>query len=174
MNDLGKIKIKTDGVEVLFERIYPHNIKKVWDALTNPAKMAYWFTDVEWDFKPGGEITFIFQDEDKTKSYGKIVTIEPEKLFEFIWKSEEANIPDELARWELFDEAPEQTRLLFTYSRVSKDIAASVSTGWHMVLEDFEAYLNGKREFDAFGASSEPSEQGKVIKEQYQNSIEQN
>ncbi|MNK15899.1 hypothetical protein D3C87_340530 [compost metagenome] len=166
MNKLGDVAKKPDGYQVIFERIYNHNIKTVWDALINPAKMSKWFTDVEMDFRPGGKITFIFQDEARSKSFGKIVSIVPEKLFEYIWENEEEEGQDELARWELFEEEPDVTRLVMTYSKLTDDLAISVSTGWHVVIDDLEAFLNGKTKFRDFGGS-EPTESDKIIKQKY-------
>jgi uncharacterized protein YndB with AHSA1/START domain len=166
MNKLGDFKKNNDGYQVIFERVYDHDVKKVWDALTDPAKMTKWFTDIEWDFRPGGKITFIFQDEARSKSYGKIVTIQEQKLLEFIWESEDENGPHEFARWELFNEGPAKTRLVLTYSRLIDDLAINVATGWHVVLDDFGDFLNGRTEFDAFGGS-EPTKESKEIKERY-------
>ena len=164
MNKLGDLKKKPDGYELRLERVYNHSRAKVWDALTNPTKMSLWFTDVEWDFKPGGKITFIFQDEARTESYGHFVLIEAPRLLEFIWESED-DAPSELARWELFEEEPNKTRLVLTYSRLTEDLAINVATGWHAVVDDLGDYLNGRREFDSFGAAE--SEGNTEIKAEY-------
>lgn len=166
MDNLGKI-IKDDfGYGIVLERVYNHDIAKVWNALTDPAKMTHWFTDVEWDFRPGGKITFIFQDGERTKSYGKITAIQPLRLLEFIWHNDDGH-PDELARWELFEEGENSTRFIFTYSRIRESLALDVSTGWHVVLNDFGDFLNGTNNFLSFGVG-EFSDEDKALKERYE------
>ena len=160
---LGILKKQADGYQVTLERTFNHDIKAVWDAITNPEKMRKWFTDVNMDFKEGGKITFIFQDEAQSKSYGKILTIQPPNLFEFLWESED--MPAEHARWELFDEGS-ATRLVLTYSRVSEDYAPSVAAGWHDTVEYLAEMLDGRTDFPDFGGS-EPTERGKALKAKY-------
>ena len=162
--ELGTLKKHADGYQLVLERLFNKDIDTVWDAITNPEKMSKWFTNVKMDFVEGGKITFIFQDEQQSESYGKILTIQPPKLFEFLWESED--MPSEHARWELFKEAPDKTRLVLTYSRVSEDYAASVAAGWHDTVEYLAEMLGGRTDFPAFGGS-EPSERGKILKAKY-------
>lgn len=170
MNNLGDFTKEADGYRIRLERTYNHSIGRVWDALTDPAKVTHWFTDVEWELKPGSRITFIFQDEQRSRSYGRIVTVEPPRLLEYIWENEEGG-PDELARWELFDEG-ERTRLVLTYSRITVDYAANVATGWHIVVDDLGDFLDGKRDFGPFGGAG-LDEAGETIKKEYTRMFEQ-
>lgn len=116
-------------------------------------------------------MTIIFQDEARTKSYGRIVTIRPPVLFEFIWEGEEG-VPDEFAQWELFSEGSQKTRLVLTYSRVSEDYAPRVAAGWHVTIDYLEQTLNGKTEFPPFGG--EPSEDDKAISKKYEKLFNEN
>ncbi len=160
----GKILKKEDGYEVQLERIFNHNIKTVWDALTNPEKMKVWFTDVEMDFRERGKMKIIFQDEVKTESFGEIATINPPTLFEFIWLGD--GTPDEFARWELFEIENSKTKLVLTYSRLIEDYAISVSAGWHITLDYLEEMLDGRTEFPPFGGA--PTQEGEAIKKEYE------
>lgn len=170
MSELGKVSKDGYGYGIRLERVYNHPVSKVWDALTDPAKMTLWFTDVEWDFRPGGDITFTFQDPDRTKSYGSITAIEPEKLLEFWWHNDDGH-PEELMRLELTN-LGDSTRLIMEYTRVRESYGANVLTGWHVVFDDFEDFLNGRTEFGNFGVG-EFSEEDKALKKKYETLIEQ-
>ena len=111
-SNLAKITKKADGFEVRFERVYNFDREKVWDAITNPEKLAIWFTDIEMEFIVGGKMTIRFRDADKTESFGKILRIKAPELFEFSWE-------DELATWELFAEGKSKCRLVLTYSKLA-------------------------------------------------------
>lgn len=169
MNKPGTLQKNNDGYTIILERVYNHRIEKVWDAITNPEKMTMWFTDVEWDFRPGGEITFIFQDEERTRMHGKIKTINPPRLLEYEWHNEVP--PHEFARWELFEEGTEKTKLVLTYSRVIEDYAIGVSAGWHITLDDLERLLDGETAFEPFGGG--PTEKSKAMKKVYEDIFKQ-
>lgn len=163
--ELGILSKHADGYQFVLEKTFNHGIEKVWDAITNPDKMSKWFTDVKMNFTEGGKIIFIFQDDDRSESYGKILTIRPPRLFEFLWEGE--GVPSEHASWELFEEGIDKTRLVLTYSRVSEDYAASVAAGWHDTVEYLSEMLDGRTDFPDFGGS-EPTERGQALKAKYE------
>ena len=81
-NEPGKITRQEDGFKVVFERILDHDIDKVWEAITSPGMLKYWFTDIEMDFRPGGEMTFTNRDEEKSATHGEIISIDRPNRFE--------------------------------------------------------------------------------------------
>lgn len=153
--ELGKVTKQADGYQVRFERMLPHPIEKVWDALTNTELLKMWFTDIEMDFRPGGQITFRFRDEAKTASYGQIVKIEPPHLFVFTWEGE-------LANWELFREGKSKCRLVLTYSKLSEQYAANAPAGFHSLLDRLSAMLDGEQKFYPFGTEENDPEHKKI------------
>lgn len=162
-SSLGELKRKGDGYLVRFERILEYDVNTVWDAITDPAKMAVWFTDIEMDFVVGGKITIRFRDKDRTETYGRIKRIEPGKLFEYTWENEDG--PDELATWELFPEGYSACRLVMTYSRHFDQYAKSVPAGWHLLLDQLEEILKGRREPYPFGDGE--TEEGNALRVLY-------
>jgi uncharacterized protein YndB with AHSA1/START domain len=148
MKDLGKISKNKDGFQVRFERVFQYDAETLWSALTDPKKLALWFTDMEMDFKEGGQIMIQFRDADKTKSYGKILRIIKPKVFEYMWE-------EELATWELFPEG-KYTRLVLTYSKLPDAYAGHVPAGWHILLDQLETILNGRKESYPFGDGETP------------------
>jgi uncharacterized protein YndB with AHSA1/START domain len=155
MKALGKISKNKDGFQVRFERVFAYDVETVWSAITDPKKLAIWFTDIEMDFREGGQIMIAFRDADKTKSYGKISRIQKPTLFEYSWE-------EELATWELFAEG-KNTRLVFTYRKLPDSYAASVAGGWHILLDQLEVTLNGGTEPYAFGTPDPQSEKMKTV-----------
>ena len=141
---LGHISKKKEGFEVRFERTLPFSAEVVWDAITNPNKLAIWFTDIEMDFVLGGKMIIRFRDENKSESIGKIIRIEPPNVFEYTWE-------EELATWEIFPEGKSRCKLLLTYSKFADNYAISVPAGWHVILDQLEDALNGRKEFPLFG-----------------------
>ena len=157
----GRIMKKVDGLEVRFERVYNASREIVWDAITNPEKLAIWFTDIEMDFVQGGKMVIRFRDADKTESFGKIIRIKKPELFEFSWD-------DELATWELFEADPRRIgakcRLILTYSKLAENYAFSVPAGWHVLLDQLGKMLNGSKEKFPFGGEeTEAAQKVKAI-----------
>ena len=141
---LGELRKEPDGYSIKLERHLDYPVLTVWDAITNPEKLAVWFMDLEMELQAGAKMTLRFNDEDKTVTYGKIVQVVPGKLFEFLWLNDDG--PDEHARWELFEEGPSKCRLVLTYSRLADKYAINVSAGWHVMLNHLEKTLDGRME----------------------------
>ena len=144
INNPGVVTKEADGFKVIFHRVLNHDIKTVWDAITNPEKLKIWFTDFEMDFKAGGDMKIIFRDATKTVTTGKIVSIDPPNKFVWTWE-------DELAIWELKSEGKNKCKLTLTYSKLADKHAVGVSGGFHTILDRLELALNGKKESYPFG-----------------------
>lgn len=152
---LGKLAKEKDGYQVVFERVFNHPIEKVWNAITNPEELKFWFTDIKLDFRPGGAITFQFRDEEKTASYGEIVAIEPPNRFAWTWEGE-------LAVWELAALDEHTTRLVFTYSKLTADYAVNAPAGFHDLLDLLEERLDGSEKMYPFGVADTAGEHHKA------------
>ncbi|HLF35608.1 MAG TPA: SRPBCC domain-containing protein [Cyclobacteriaceae bacterium] len=159
----GKITKQPDGYTVHFERILPHAIEEVWDAITNPEKLKFWFTDIEMELKPGATITFHFRDENKTVSHGKVVSVDRPNKFVFTWETE-------LGVWELFNEGKNKCRLVLTYSRLADEYAVSAPAGFHILLDRLEGVLKGTRVIYPFG-TEEYDPEFQAIHEAYEQSV---
>lgn len=157
MEKLGTLSKDSTGYQVRLERTYAFSAETVWDAITNPAKMSIWFTDVEMDFVPGGKMIIRFRDKDRTETFGRVVRIIPGQVFEFLWLNDDGG-PDELGTWELFPEGDNQCRLVLTYSRVEEKFATSVPAGWHVILDHLQEVLNGRTEPYPFGNGETPED----------------
>jgi len=58
----GALERTADGGVIRFERHLPYPIRDVWDAITNPARLAEWFlpvdADITVDLQEGGQMVF--------------------------------------------------------------------------------------------------------------------
>ncbi len=156
--NLGKVTKENDGFKVVLSRTLNHPIDVVWDALINPEKLRIWFAMICGDFRPEGEILIQFEDEQRTVSKARIVTMEKPHLFEFEWENE-------LASWKLSRLGAQATLLTLTYSRLTDDYAISVSAGWHQIIDQLETVLAGRTEPFPFGAG--PTDEGNRLKKEY-------
>lgn len=141
---LGQVSKDAEGFKVSFERVYPHNIQAVWEAITHPEKLKIWFTDMEIDFTPGGKIRIWFRDEARTESYGEVVLVEPPHRFQFSWETE-------LISWELSALDAHQTLLKLTHSKIDPFYAVNAPAGFHMLLDQLATALDGRTEPYPFG-----------------------
>ena len=71
---------------VRFERVYPHAVDRVWRMITVPEEMAAWFpSTVEVDLREGGEMTFTFPDREVEPMTGRVLELDPPRVFAFLW-----------------------------------------------------------------------------------------
>ncbi|MEQ9102756.1 MAG: SRPBCC family protein [Imperialibacter sp.] len=134
----GKLTNESDGYKVVFERELPFSSEAVWEAITNPDKLATWFMVTEMEFKPGGKMIIRFPEPDNSESFGKITRIVPNKQFEYYWE-------EELVIWELQEQGSDRCLLTLTHSKVDGQWAKSVPAGWHFMLDTLEEILAGNK-----------------------------
>ncbi len=161
-NDPGKITRYEDGFKVAFERIFDHDIQKVWEAITDPEKLKFWFTDIIMDdFKPGGKLTILDREENQNATHGKIVTIDRPNRFEYTWDGD-------LAVWELATLDGGKCKLILTYGKINPDYVLKTPVGWHLLLDRLGGMLGGKREILSFGESTESDPEFQRMHDAYQ------
>ena len=85
-----------DGRSVLhIERRLVHRPETVWQAITDPHQLSQWFpSDVEMDFRVGGQVRFVFRNGEGPTQEGVIRELDPPNRFAFTWG-------DSLLRWEI-------------------------------------------------------------------------
>ncbi len=79
---------QVDGSPVVrFERTFPHAPTQVWDAITDPDRLASWFpTTVEFeDLRAGAPITFRFTDHPIGPMSGSFREVSPPRRLSFTW-----------------------------------------------------------------------------------------
>ncbi len=143
-NKAGTITKEKEGFKVVFERILAHSIQHVWEAITDPEQLRVWFTDVEMELKPQSPMRIIFRDQDRSITNGKVIEVKPPTRFVWTWETE-------LAVWELSELGQNQTRLVFTYSKMEEKYAVGAAGGFDTVLERLQAFLGGDKTVYPFG-----------------------
>lgn len=138
MNRTGTLHKSGNRHMLAFERRLAHTPEKVWRALTESKELAGWFpAEIQGERKPGAELSFVFAGDPSPPTKGKVIAVEPPRLFEFTWE-------DEVLRWELRPDG-EGCLLVFTTTFDDRAKASRDATGWHMCLDNLEEGLAGRK-----------------------------
>src|SRR5690349_7569323 len=131
----GRI-VEVDGsYQIEFERVYPYPIEEVWDAITNPERMAKWWlpfdAEIELDLTPGGTYKLRAKGAEPIEMSWVVVRVEPPTLFEHT----QTDIGGAI-RWTLHAEG-DSTRLQLVQAPADRDavIEAGFLPGLHMSLD---------------------------------------
>ncbi|MGH3630113.1 MAG: SRPBCC family protein [Sciscionella sp.] len=123
---------------VRFERIYPHPITRVWDAVARPDGLARWFpSTVDLEGRVGGTISF-FDDPNTAPSTGTVLVFDPPEHLAFTWADNELHVD-----LEAIDD--DHTRLILTDVLAARDEAARNAAGWTVCLGELDKQLAGQR-----------------------------
>jgi len=140
------------------ELILPVARERVWAALTQSRSLSAWFgTRATVDLRPGGAVTFVWDDPsgDQFVNSGVIEVVEPPRRFAFRWHAHDGQHasppPDSpTTRVEFtLDDHPEGTRLRLVesgFARLPADFGRGPARdrntrGWDRELGDLAAYL---------------------------------
>lgn len=138
---LGRIVDRGDGFyDVVLRRRLKKPIEKVWAAITEPERIADWFTEVVIDPRVGGVYHLRFPNEN-FEMIGEIVAFEPPRLLVHTWPHEDHE--DSLVRYELAPDG-EGCRLTLTETLVSRK-GLNALPGWHTFLEALPGAVDGVR-----------------------------
>lgn len=154
----GTIERTADGGVIRFERSLGHPIAEVWDAITNPARLAEWWlpfdADITIDLREGGEMVMVGTGEEAMTITCTILRLEPPILLEHTHVD-----PGSFLRWEL--EAADDGCVL-RLSHFVTDAAAAIEScfvvGLHASLARLEPCLAGRPvpwDWDGFAAAQE-------------------
>lgn len=96
----GTVERTQDGGVIRFERRLPYAIRDVWDAVTNPERLADWWlpfdADITVDLREGGEMVFSARGDEPMEMTCTILRVEAPMLLEHTHVDEGAFL-----RWEL-------------------------------------------------------------------------
>jgi uncharacterized protein YndB with AHSA1/START domain len=127
-----------DGRPALrFERSFSQPIERVWRALSEPEEMRRWFpTRVTMDLRPGGEMSFEFEDPDAPETTGEVTAVDPPRLLAFNWAEDHL-------RFELEPESA-GCRLRFMHFLSEREDAARGAAGWDLCLCELDRHVAGE------------------------------
>lgn len=139
----GTLERTADGGTICFERHLPYPIAAVWDAITNPERLADWWlpfeADITVDLRAGGTMVFTSRSGEPEPMTATILAVDPPVLFEHTHM-----VPGSTMRWEL--EAVDAGCLLRLTQHVT-DVDAAIDGCWvvglHTSLLRLEPLLAG-------------------------------
>ena len=152
----GTLERTPDGGVIRFERHLPYPLGEVWDAITNPARIADWWlpfdADITLDLREGGELVITGRGDEPVNMTFTVLRVEPPVLFEHTHAD-----PGSVMRWEL--EAVDAGCVL-RLSHVVPDVTAAIDNcyvvGLHTSLGRLAPLLAGKSipwDWDGFAAT---------------------
>lgn len=139
----GTLERTADGGVIRFERHLPYSIGDVWNAITDPARLADWWlpfdADITIDLRQGGEMVFAGRGEGSMTMTFTILRVEPPTLLEH------THVDDSFLRWEL---EPVEAGCVLRLSHFVTDPASAIDNcyvvGLHASLARLEPCLAGR------------------------------
>jgi uncharacterized protein YndB with AHSA1/START domain len=152
---LGSLRSADGKGVVRIEDRYDTDIDDLWTALTDPARLARWYGQVEGDLRPGGQFR-LHVDDAGIDATGRVEACEPpRRLLVMNRETDESyqggeGVPP-------FDESIEamltadgdQTILVLEVRGMPLDKIAFYGVGWQVHAENLGAYLAGRERPDA-------------------------
>lgn len=150
--------VATGPDTVVFERVLPGPIERVWAYLTESDKRAKWLAAGAMELRVGGRVELIFRNSElapagepvperyransqEIRSAGRVTRCEPPRVLSFSWGG--VNDGSEIT----FELSPQgkDVRLVLTHSRLANRAAMrDVSGGWHIHLRVLADQLSGR------------------------------
>lgn len=144
----------TEAGSIVFERLLPGPIERVWEYLTDPEKRGLWLASGPLEQRVGGKVELVFRNSDlspvresppaKYRNAASatltcvVTACEKPRLLSYLWGDDDSEVTFELAP------VADQVRLTLTHRRLpNRDGMLSVAGGWHAHLGILEDRLNG-------------------------------
>lgn len=140
----GAIERTPDGGVIRFERHVPYPIRDVWDAITNPERLADWWLPfdaaITIDLREGGQMVFSGTGDEPIEMTFTILRVEAPMLFEHTHVD-----PGAFLRWEL---EPVDSGCVLRLSHFVTDVDAAIGNcyvvGLHTSLARLVPCLEGR------------------------------
>src|SRR5215469_14443683 len=135
---------------VRIEDRYDTDIDDLWSALTDPARVARWYGQVDGDLRPGGEFRLRVEAAD-IDATGRVEVCEPPRRLKVTSRETDESyrrgigVPpfDEVLEATLTADG-DQTVLVIEVKGMPMDKIAFYGTGWQIHAEDLAAYIAGR------------------------------
>lgn len=149
-------ELLADGT-LLFVRVLPGPIERVWSYLTDPEKRATWLAGGETGRRAGDKIEFYFNnnrlttheevvpdkyaDQDEVSFNGEIIACDPPHRLHFYWPERDGGVTEVEIR---LSRHGDEARLELRHKGIRRpDDLIGASGGWHVHLDILHARLGG-------------------------------
>ena len=151
---LGSLRSAGGKGVVRIEDRYDTGIDDLWQALTDPDRLASWYGQVEGDLRPGGEFRLHVEDADSDAT-GRVEACEPPRRLQVMTRETEESYrrgqgvpPYDEALDAALTADGDQTILVIEVRGMPLDAIAFYGVGWQIHAENLAAYLTGRTHGD--------------------------
>ncbi|MEM5516716.1 SRPBCC family protein [Henriciella sp. AS95] len=142
---------------LVFERLLPGPIERVWDYIVKPELREAWFCGGKTDDHAGGTMTLAFDHrklsesgppekyaDQETGSFDcDILVYEPPHRLDITWPAEQGHPPTEVSI--MLSEADGKVRLVLQHKRLTDgDFLIGAAAGWHAHFDLLQDNLDGR------------------------------
>jgi uncharacterized protein YndB with AHSA1/START domain len=152
---LGSLRSEQGKGVVRVHRRYDSDIEDLWGAISDPARLADWYAEVDGDLRPGGAI-HIYVRADDWEGTGRVEACEsPRRLLvttkesDASWQKGQGVLPyDESIEATLAADGG-HTELVIEVKGMPLEAVAFYGVGWQIHAENIAAYLAGRERGDS-------------------------
>jgi uncharacterized protein YndB with AHSA1/START domain len=139
-DDLGTLTVQGDLRSVRYTRAIDASPQELWDALTNPERIARWMLTEGMVLEPhvGGKSHFGWGKQGSAD--GTVTVFDPPRCLEYTWEEESGT---STVRFEISEVASGVELVLF-HRDLAPKVAGGVGAGWHAHLDNLIALLRGE------------------------------
>ena len=151
---LGSLRSADGKGMVRIEDRYDTDIDDLWSALTDPARLARWYAQVEGDLRPGGQFR-TYVEADDIESTGRIVACEPPRRLvvttretEESWRKGNGVPPFDQTLEATLSADGDHAILVIEVQGMALDKIAFYGAGWQIHAENLAAHIAGRERGD--------------------------
>ena len=139
----GLVTREENGVELRFERTYRHPIERVWEALTDPARLDGWLSVGGAVFESGVGGRVVIPTGGEVTIVTTVREWDPPRHLAYDWDAEDWT--GGTIRWRM-SETPEGTEVVFTHELpvIPDEQLAKALAGWHVLHDMLAEELDGR------------------------------
>jgi uncharacterized protein YndB with AHSA1/START domain len=138
---IGALRAEGGDITLLLEHDYGTDVDDLWSAVTEPARLARWFSRVEGDLSPGGEFLIVFDEVDESQqTAGRVLECQSPTRLVVEWRFGDADVSTVSAELTATENG---SRLTLEHRRLPTGQAAGYGAGWQAYLEALAFDLEG-------------------------------
>ena len=137
---LGTMHTWSGVAGVRLEDVYATDIDDLWDAVTDPERLARWLAHVEGDLQVGGRFDIRFTSG--AEGPGRVVVCEPPHRLVLDMAPDDDDDPSAIEA--TLTAVDGGTRLVVEDRGLPADMLPNYGGGWQVHLEDLRLYLDGR------------------------------